>query len=524
MLRAVVCWPWCPESNYQRVHEAMGVAAQTYRVSIATIQHLESLFVQVYARLFVGEGYSIPKLPFDGTRTEAVCYVSDTDLPEYLAQALDEGTFIADGADPEELERVIRAFEKPMLTYDGFEKNNDTRTRDLASQAYSLRQAAWNAGVSDALFYGDVAMLCYGLRRAASNELRAIVADGFVRPDQKKILSDAGVETYSMAEWIREHSVLVHYNGIDMNAVARKDFAYFMGLKIPTADASFSMARAMYGRKQTDSQLLDAMMLKSLMGSDLPLPCLFGSLVATEGLSHSPRLEGLIKAYEASRNLVAARLCPDGARDFNFHVRNTTNAKGEFDAARKIQAAVKGLPVIPAYYGTIECSGKTKLALEPFDMTLETWMSKERTASAWLEVLTRIVWCALALERDAKMHHSRLEPNNVLLRSTECLMRQKAPSALLMQTSLPDSNWDVRLHGVQHIKPGVGKPKGKTLAQRILGQAFLLPPAVADVLESMSKPPADGSYWMHAAQILDNHVNRYSDLRPKRAPRGPKKK
>ena len=518
MLRAAVCWPWCSETTYQRVHESVGAHAKAYKASITTAQQLESLFVQVYARLFVGgEGYSIPKLPFQGARTDAVCYVYEHGSSMSPAEDFDEGTFLADGADREELERVIRAFEKPMLTYDGFEKNNDARTRDLAAQAYALRQAAWKAGMSDALFYGDVAMLCYGLRRAAPSELRAIVPDDLVSPD-KKILSQAGVKASTMAVWAKQNSVLVHYNGIDMNAVARKDFSYFMGLKIPTADSSLHLALAMYGSRQADSHLLDAMMLKSIAGSDLPLPCLFGNLVAAEGLSYSPRLDGLIKAYEASRSLVAARLCPDGARDLNFHVRNAANAKGEFEAARKIQAALKGLPVTPAYYGTIECSGKTKIAIEPFDMTLETWMSKERTASAWLEVLTRIVWCVLALE-GAEMHHSKLEPKNVLLRSTECLMRPKAPSALLMQASLPDSSWDVRLSGIQHIKSGAGNSRGgvKSLAKIILNNAFLLPVEIADTL----KAPQTTA---ELAELLDQQVIGYSALRRARAPKPAKKK
>lgn len=471
--RAFVCWPRCSAEVLEAARgwvEANGAEAKQYVVAVDKAEHLESLLVQAYAGAMVGScgtelveamGEHVSGMSWSTGKPRATCLAwSGEDLPDaYLPE---RDAFLA--GDEEAADRVERAFARPMLTYDGF---RGAQTCDLVRQLLEIRRAHVEAGVRDALYYGDVAMLCYGLRKAREGKAEVILPGGKAATKaQVAWLAKTGVRAWpSMAEWQRDNDVLVQYHGVNMASVVAEDHVFFMGLMIPTAAVSLDISRARTGGPESRVQLLDAMLLKSLVGSKQPLPCVFGDLVSDVALSYSPRLTKLAQAYSQARDEVRAKVCEAGdSPDFSFDVRSAPGgAKEEIEKAHEVQAAAKDMPVVPMYYGVLDCGGHAdaKIAVEPFDMTLATWMRTPRTLDSWLEVLSRAAWCVTALYDVAKMRHDALDASHVLIRVAEGKRAKRAAPVRLDGAAMPQAHWDVRLTGVDKMEKVPDKDDGK---------------------------------------------------------------
>eukprot|EP00873_Tetraselmis_striata_P043918 jgi/Tetstr1/464182/TSEL_008987.t1 len=481
-MQAVVCWPGCSDEVRENVREwvrANGARREEHAVAIKKREHLDSLLVQAYARRLIDihcdeETFSKKRSSVSGNdkaskaKGEAVCFSfhsAQTMTRDHVSSTPNE-TFIAES--PEEADRVARSFAKPMLTYDGF---RSPETCKMLSQLMGIRQANVKAQVGDSLFYGDVAMLCYGLRSARKGEVEAILLDGEMTGKQRRQLEKSGIRASTVEEWRRNNDVLINYHGVNMASVAESNHVCFMGLMIPPAAVSLDISRARTGGSASVTQLLDSMLIKSLIGTKQPLPCVFGDLSPDPSLTYSPRLTSLVAAYVESRDEVKAAQCADGeSPDLGFDVRTPeVDAKKEVEQARSVHAKVKGMPVIPMHYGIVKCgSGDHRVAVEAFDMTLETWMLKARTSMDWLEVLSRTVWCAAALDRVAGMNHAGLGASHVLVRGTEGRGQRRAAPVRLNGVPMPHGDWDVRLSRIDLIVPGRENGTLQGLARQIL--------------------------------------------------------
>ena len=507
--RAIVCWPACSETALETVQEWVRRHAgrcEKHTVQVTDDSHLDALLVQAYANDIVANRYN--ERPFremrdtaSGQRKRAVCFsFSSRSGPTRRAlRSLKHGTFLV--KKDEEAERVARAFAKPMLTYDGY---RGERTREQLGRLLEIGRACKAAELGDALFYGDFAMLCYGLRDARKDSIDAILPDdrrSLTATKRQRLLETAGIRTWKAAEWRRENDVLLHYHGVDLMGA---EHVYFMGFKIPPARVSLDISRARTGGSESRTQLLDSLLLKSLTGTHQPLPCLFESILPDASLSYSLRLDGLWDAYSRSRDRVAAAACSDSeSPDLGFDVRTPDGGAGEeIERAHEVYAAVKGMPVIPMYYGALDCGrGEVKIAVETFDMTLETWMRKPRTREAWLEVLSRTAWCVAALHRKAKMKHASLDASHVLIRGAEGKRKRAAPVRLAGQ-AMPYNDWDVRLSGVDKIQKGQSRTGMQKLAGQILSAGIdLQKVGIEPALQEMERASLGGAVQRLAKEI-----------------------
>lgn len=493
----------------------MAKGHEEHRVKIQKSEHLDSLLVQAYAVEIIEYGCDYDKFvetrnrlwgKVKGEAAEAVCFSfsSDSSPADWMDNDLMDNDTLFVAGDEEEADRVARAFDKPMLTYDGFRGG---QTCELLRQLLGIRKANVTAGVSDALFYGDVAMLCYGIRKARQGHVDAILLDNKpLKKKQRERLTKSGIRASSVSEWQRDNSVLTHYHGVDMAGVAEKGHVYFMGLMIPPARVSLNISRARTGGSESDVQLLDSLLLKALVDTAQPLPCLFGDIAPDESLSYSPRLGKLRDAYLGSREKVKKMVCEDTETNLGFDVRTpdpTWDAIKELKHARQVQEAVKGMPVIPMYYGLLDCGkGEVQLAVESFDMTLETWSKKERTLPDWLEVLSRTAWCVVALDTVAGMAHAALDASHVLVRNSEGKKRKAVPVRLKGE-SMPHGNWDVRLSGVDKIMPGRDESGLQKVATQILAaRGLALPEGIRNVLQNIKRASIEGTVKLLARQLV----------------------
>lgn len=505
-LKAVVCWPACSANTINDVRKWVtenGRSLEKYTVKLNTTSQLDALLVQVFASDIVNSLYDTTgfeklrqtvsgldetSLDKGGFNLECRCFAFSASV---RVPPFERGTTSV-AASAAEADLISRAFDKPMLEYEGF---FEAQTGELIRELVKISKAFTGAKARvDALFCGDVAVMCHGLRKARPGDKEAIV---FPRQKltgrQKEALSKAGIRTKSVTEWSVDNDILIKYHGVDVPEVIKKrTHVYFMGLMIPPASVSFDIARSRIGGPESIVHLLDAMMLKKMIGSVQRLPCIFGDVSIDASLSYTQGVDDLKTSYITSRDEVKARACANGSdTDLAFDVRTTEmgSAVKELEHARKVQAASKGMPVVPMYYGLLKCfTGEVKIAVEGFEMTLKTWMSKQRTREAWVEVLCRTVWCVSALDRVAGMSYRAIDASQVLLRNIEGKKTRRAVPVRLLREPLPYGDWDVRMSGVESIEPGRDRGGMQNLARRILdgGGSSLLPVEIRQILEKMA--------------------------------------
>eukprot|EP00873_Tetraselmis_striata_P033891 jgi/Tetstr1/454155/TSEL_041074.t1 len=558
---AVVCWPACPDSvrrDADAVARANG-GRLAHEVTITSASQLDALLVQAYAEEVLKSSGDAGV--YDGiwkratglgsregsdlTAAKAVCLsfrAGTREAPGGLAEALRNGTAWT-SRDEERVDRVTLAFAHPLLHYQGFA---GARTSVMLGWVMSIRRRMFVAEKlppRGAVFLGDAAMLCHGLRLPREHHLQAVLtADGEkvrrgapTRTARLKVpgrgeSATVALRVMSAADWRLENDILAHYHGIDVPAAIARDgggWAMFMGLMTPPAEVSHAISRSRIGGVDSAVHLLDTMALRALAGIAQPLPCVFATSPLADTADKlgyaSSLITSAIERYTVSRETARAALCAGRGTEATFSVRETPEAAAELSKAQEIHSALKGMPVLPLHFGLLDC-GDTgpRLAVEFMDMTLVQWMRAPRTYAAWLSVLGRVAWCVSALENVGGMRHEGLRASHVMLRNTEGADRRRAAAVRLEGTLVPDAGWDVRITGLEHMVPAPRSPARKSGAPvrnalwslvADIGES-LLPRGNSELRRALAKlaprqlPPRDSATRLLATLLGATHASR----------------
>lgn len=435
-LRALVCWPACPSRMNLKIRFA---ARKAFVVDASDESLFASLYIQVHPLEFKKDGdAAFAKKVQDarkGAVQEAVCFL----LPASEVPApVPAHAKVLTGA---HARLVALAFEHPLRAFEAL----DGRSKEVLLPVVDLSEKLlFRPGAfPDVAAYGDAALACYGIRKPRDGRMTLVISGPRVR--------DPTVTT--IQEYLS--SALHVYHGVDLRG---EGYGYFMGFLVPSLETCFAVSRARSGGEDRDVQVMDSLALKS-MGVQTKTHCVFSPGLSKEswaGLLYPPARSAALASY-LEECAALAKTC--GQRDFGYDLRAPGNAKSEMRRADELQRALGVAPVLPRFYGVLECGGRQMLAVEQFESTLAELLGGNALADVdLLEILARVAWCVGKLT-DANMRHTDLEPGNVLLRKSV----PSRPAPLLRRMisgvayEIGRNEWDVRLFGPMQVAEAAKK-------------------------------------------------------------------
>ena len=509
--RVSICWPSCrPELVKEfrsflkaRRHKEYSVEVSEGGTGIDSIL-LQAYPIELLERANCDmEAYAAKRKAVmgKGGRTRVLCFSYERDaVPRFAQRWPEDAVHHATG---EEADRLARGMARPLLDIEPVSK----RTCEMIEQIVATRSLLLKARVPGALVFGDVAMACYGIRKAREGRTEIIVTGAkALDPAQKKTLERHGVSYSFLGERSVENGVLKHYHGIDMADIAapeKNNSVFFMGLMIPTKEMSFLISRARTGGYDSDAQLLDSVMLKPPSYGAV-LPCVFADSYETTfhrlEYGNSDNILGRLKRYKESTGKLSESVCKDAEGDYGFDIREgNSGSEKEMESSAKLLDKLKGMPVFAMQYGVIRCGAKHFVAAEASDYTLAEWAGEQHSAEDWEEVVARVTWAAAVME-DSGLRHGGLDASSVVIRIAHGKRNKRtAVPVSLGGLPLPSARWDVRFIGAAQVLEGSDakamQPLGRELKKELakdLRKGAKHPPQALTLAGEMARATTKG--------------------------------
>lgn len=480
--RVSVCWPSClPELITQLRNYLKKKKHKEYSIDISDSgTEIDSILLQTYPIELLDKAncdmniYSEKRSAVLGNNDskKLICFsYASSKIPEFARKWADDMVHHAEG---EKADRLAMGIEHPLLEIEPVSK----KTCEMIEQIVKIRTDLVKLNVNDALFIGDVAMACYGIRKAREDKIEVILTKNIkLTKSTSNYLKENKISYSFLDTWLHDNGVLKHYHGIDITEIAdpkNNKHVFFMGLMIPTREMSFLISRARIGSYDSDTPLLDSIFVKpSSYGS--VLPCVFGDSydAAFAELEYNKNLFEKLKSYKKSTSDLLGNVCQNINGDYGFAIKESTaDSDKELEKTNQLHEKLRGMPVFAMYYGLIKCqNGKNYIAMESSDYTLSDWSNDNHLMEDWLEVLARVTWGALVLENHG-LQHKNLTSSNIVLRIAHGESNKRKPVPIkLNDNKLHLQKWDIRFIGVGNVEQGSNKKAlqslGRSLEQSI---------------------------------------------------------
>lgn len=411
---AIVCWPDCSAQTVMDIRTGLHDATRTEYSIEATDDTIDAVLMQVHAEELVK--HHAAKLDFPLNRVRGTCICLSASSFNYKLEKFAKNAGCSVFTDPARVQRMTTFFDRPLLAKQKITPFSVELLRDLLRLRADLKDVA----VTDYVMWIDASMAAYGLRRMRKTK-DAIT--GIIFRKNKKKTNFVHASKYHPA------AILRAYHNLDLLSVGSnaKETAFFLGMRFLAPHVAFKYARALCTiPPDTEVSLLDAAVLKILTSDDsvdLRFVDEGDGAVPRSQLVFSAEASALLAAYREKTRAVAASICTTRV-DSRFSIAWTAS-EAEADALIKAHAdavaALKGVPVFPAQYGKVSCSGGKEFGVASeggFDATLVAWIVASKPSRAQVCGVLRDVVSAVVALAVAKKRHSNLTARNVAVKTS----------------------------------------------------------------------------------------------------------
>lgn len=460
---AIVCWPDCSAQTVMDIRTGLHDATRNEYSLEATNDTIDAVLMQVHAEELVEHYANKREFPLNRVRGTCTCLSASSFNSKLAKFAKDAGCSVF--TDPVRVHRLTTFFDRPLLA----KQKITPFSVELLGDLLRLRAVLKDVALTDYVMWIDASMAAYGLRRRRKTKY-AVTGILFRKTKSKPNFVHAS--KYPPA------AILRAYHNLDLLSVGSnaKETAFFLGMRFLVPQVAFKYARALCTiPPETEVSLLDAAVLKVLTSDDrvdLKFVEDGDGAVAKSQLVYSGEANALLAAYRENTKAVAASICTTRV-DSRFSIVWTAS-EAEADALTRahaeVVAALQGVPVFPAQYGKVSCSGKEfGVASEGgFDATLVAWIVAAKPSRAKVCGVLRDVVSAVVALAVAKKRHSNLTARNVAIKTS-------------------GKQFVARLVGPQHVAP---RGKNDLLLETLgadLAVIFKKTPVFKRVFEDMKK-------------------------------------